>query len=430
MPSSKPSQPASPRGVPLSLSLTRAATLLHPRHLFRRINDPLSPRTSKHSSSSSTSSSPPSSPRKQTFLRQGRPVIQVTSVYPQLDQDGLPIRRASGCIPSSVFSPFLLLDHCGPHPIRSDSVVQGEAPRCGQQELTYVLRGHIHHTDSCGNDAHLSRGSVGLLTAGSGLVASHTLTGPIVEYFSIWINIPRHRRFSPPQQQTSSTPPCAVIGKGDAAARIRVLAGPPRAVQTRRSHDGKRAPVELETEAGSAAVYDIHMRCKSQLVLNPQTERVFVYVYRGTALIAKKTKVSEGDIAVLEPNSELPVVIDSYGAQSESSGTEMIGSDDFDVFQENECWCLVLAGDPVKEPVSMLSSGIVACTPREIRRAFQEYTCGSMGANSPPKFSSLAARMMAEESDEESDFGLMFDEENDDDSDGSSEVFGVGKLDV
>lgn len=202
-------------------------------------------------------------------------------------------------------------------------------------------------------------------------------------------------------------------------------------MQTRRDHDEKRAPVELVTEAGSAAVYDIHMRCKSQLVLNPQTERVFVYVYRGTALIAKKTKVSEGDFAVLESNRELPVVIDSYGTQSETSGTEKMGKDDsFDVFQENECWCLVLAGDPVKEPVSMLSSGIVACTPREIRRAFQEYTCGSMGTNSPPKFSSLAARMMAEESDEESDFGLMLDEDNDDESDGSSELFGVGKLDV
>lgn len=261
----------------------------------------------------------------------------------------------------------------------------------------------------------LRPGAVNLLTAGSGLVASHTLRGPIIEYFSIWINIPKEMRSAPPEQQTTETPPCAIVGHGEAGARIRVLAGPrPPHVLHKLGEDGEEPKsVELETVAGNAAVYDIHMQRKSQLVLNPETQNAFVYVYRGAALIANKTKVEEGEFAVLESNRGLPVVIDSYGAHVETE--DKLGHDwtDFDMFVENCCWCVVLAGDPVLEPVSMLS-GIVACTPQEIRKAFQEYTCGSMGANSPPKLNGLAAQIMADSDDESTDMGHADSEEKSD----------------
>lgn len=410
MPSSRQSHSGSQRGVPLATSLGRAAQSFLPlRNPFRR-NDP-------HSLRSTKPSSPHSPPNKTSSARLGRLVTHVVNFCTQLDPDGLAIRRASSIIHPSTFSPFLQLDHCGPDPVGSHAVVGGEAPLCGQQALTYVVRGQVHLHDSCGNQTVLRPGSVSLLTAGSGLVASHTLRGPTIEYFSIWINIPKEMRSAPPKQQTTETPPCAIVGHGEAGARIRVLAGPHRPHALHKMGDKRegRKLVELETVAGNAAVYDIHMQRKSQLVLNPETQSVFIYVYRGVALIANKTKVEEGDFAVLESNRGLPVVIDSYGAHMETEDEPQHDWTDFDVFVENSCWCMVLAGDPVMEPVSMLS-GIVACTPQEIRKAFQEFTCGSMGANSPPKLNGLAARIMKGSDDESTDMGHTGSEENSDDA--------------
>lgn len=206
-------------------------------------------------------------------------------------------------------------------------------------------------------------------------------------------------------------PPCVLTGQGESAARICVLAGPIRRDSIRTLDDKtnrNRTSVELETAAGSAAVYDIKMQRKSQLVLNPETQRVFVYVYRGTAVISKKTKIKEGDFAVLESDRDLPVVIDSVGVHEDTEDKPAYDFDDFDTFEEHACWCLVLAGDPVMEPVSMLSSGIVGGTPQEIRKAFQEYTCGSMGTASPPKSSTMLSRtkLMMYDSDSDDEYGL------------------------
>lgn len=204
----------------------------------------------------------------------------------------------------------------------------------------------------------------------------------------------------------TKNPPFVVIGHGHASARISVLAGPaqPRHIRSYNPESPKRPSLDLETAAGKAAVYDVRMQRKSQLVLNPETQRIFVYVYRGSAMIGKKTKLCQGDFAVLEEKSNLPLVIDSCGVHIESPDKPDYNFGDFTQFEEHACWCLVLAGDPVMEPGSMLSSGIVACSPREIRKAFQEYTCGSIGAGSPLASSPLKSWIKTmEQSDESSD---------------------------
>ncbi|KAI0560030.1 Pirin cupin [Gracilaria domingensis] len=125
------------------------------------------------------------------------------------------------------------------------------------------------------------------------------------------------------------------------------------------------------------------MHPKSQLVLNPETQRAFVYVYRGSATIGHSMHVEEGQFAVLGEDAHLPIVIRSEGVDTEQESVPHRDWCDFDTFVDNGCWCIVLAGDPIMEPVSMLSSGIVACTPQETRKAFQEYRCGSLGSCSP-----------------------------------------------
>lgn len=371
MPSSRAE--ASPRAVSITGSFSRAAHAFFPRRNRSKKHDK-DPHPDKPQPHPSPSHLP------------GRIVTNTFKVCRQLDSDGLGIRRASSMIHPSAFSPFLLLDHCGPKYAATQSISGSETPRCGQQCLSYVVRGDMHYRDSCGNDAILQPGSVNLLTAGSGLVVSHTFRGPIIEYFSIWINLPRDLKSSNPEQVMNESPPCATIGQGASAAQIRVLAGPKRTpnIKNLNAESPKRKSFELETQAGRAAVYDIRMQRKSQLVLNPETQRVFVYVYRGTAIIGKSTIVDEGVFAVLEENSDIPLVIRSHGGDTGVDESEDDNCEDFDTFTKGSCWCLVLAGNPIMEPVSMHSSGIVACTPQEIRKVFHEYTCGSLGTASPP----------------------------------------------
>lgn len=286
--------------------------------------------------------------------------------------------------------------------------------------LSYVLSGEMEYRDSCGHHSALRDGALNLLTAGSGLAVSHILRGPVIEYFSIWINIPRERMTAHPEVRTTSTPPSVVTGKGESAARIRVLAGPPHPEALHNNSDDdslkRSTSLYLETAAGRASVYDVRMQPKSQLVLNPETERVFVYVYRGSAIVGRRTKLREGDFAVLEENRNLPLVIDSCGVHTDA--VDKTGQDfhDFDKFTENSCWCLVLSGDPVMEPVTVLSSGIVACTPRGIRKAFQEYTCRSYGSTSPLACSPLASKLkIMADFDEDSIDEVVSDIENADD---------------
>lgn len=368
------------RSVSIITSLERATQFFFPRrHKTRRPGSP------------TLAESPPRCVSQPTH--RARTVSNLLSICREVNPDGLGVRATASLIHPSTLSPFLQLEHCGPKQTSSHASPGIDTPRCGQQCLTYVIRGQLHHRDSYGNSCLLHPGAASLLTAGSGLVVSHTLHGPIIEYISVWINIPRHLKASTPHHSTTTNPPCTVIGEADAAAQIRVLAAPQRnsainalhsPVQTCKSpHERSHSVSDLHTLAGGAAVYDVRMYPKSQLVLNPKTQGAYIYVYRGSAIIDNSTLVEQGQFAVLSEDIHLPIVIRSAGIHVKAPPSSEYDWFDFDSFVPNSCWCIVLAGDPILEPVTMLSSGIVASTPQEIRKAFQEYTCGSFGSCGP-----------------------------------------------
>ncbi|PXF44684.1 hypothetical protein BWQ96_05541 [Gracilariopsis chorda] len=369
-----------PRSVSIITSLERAAHFLFPRrHKTRRPNSPTLTESPHHPISQPT--------------HRARTVSNLLSICRELNPDGLGVRATASLVHPSTLSPFLQLEHCGPKRMSSHASPGIDTPRCGQQCLTYVIRGQLHHRDSYGNSCLLRTGSASLLTAGSGLVVSHTLHGPIIEYISVWINIPRHLKAATPHHSTTTNPPCTIIGQADAAAQIRVLAAPQRnsamnqlhsqVTPCKSPHDSPHSASHLQTHAGGAAVYDVRMHPKSQLVLNPETQRAYVYIYRGSATIDQSTVVEQGQFAVLSEDVHLPIVIRSAGVHVNTPPSSEYDWYDFDTFVPNSCWCIVLAGNPIPEPVTMLSSGIVASTPQEIRKAFQEYTCGSFGSCSP-----------------------------------------------
>lgn len=95
--------------------------------------------------------------------------------------------------------PFIFIDHMGPSVIKPGHYMDiGQHPHIGLSTLTYLLEGEIMHRDTLGTQQLVSPGSVGWMTAGSGIVHTertpeHLRNGneyPIHGY-QIWVALPK-----------------------------------------------------------------------------------------------------------------------------------------------------------------------------------------------------------------------------------------------
>lgn len=248
--------------------------------------------------------------------------------------------------------------------------------------LSYVLQGRLQYQDSTGSDELLAPGCAHLVTAGSGIVLSHTGHGDeVLEHISIWLNLPRELKSAVPSQAVDTCVAATIIGTGRAAAKIALLLGPGP-----KSGDRDAPAPELQTVGVDAAVYDVRMRPDARVKLHPTTRRCFVYVYRGAADIAG-TRVKEGCMAALKEGAGCVALECARGKDSNNQSVASVteAQENFAAFEKGGCWCIILSGEPLDEPVSWLTSGFVACTPHDVRKAFEEYTHGSLGATSPCK---------------------------------------------
>ena len=96
--------------------------------------------------------------------------------------------------------PFVFMDHMGPSTIGPGRYMDvGQHPHIGLSTLTYLFEGNIVHRDSLGSEQLVTPGSVGWMTAGSGIV--HTERTPQawrdgqerqVHGYQIWVALPKH----------------------------------------------------------------------------------------------------------------------------------------------------------------------------------------------------------------------------------------------
>jgi redox-sensitive bicupin YhaK (pirin superfamily) len=101
--------------------------------------------------------------------------------------------------------PWCFFDQYGPENITS---TQGAGvpphPHTGLQTVSWLLDGQIHHRDSLGNDQLISRGELGLMTAGRGIVhAEHSpvLHPALLHGAQLWIALPSAVRETAPSWQ-------------------------------------------------------------------------------------------------------------------------------------------------------------------------------------------------------------------------------------
>ena len=280
----------------------------------------------------------------------------VTTVIPGLlTQDGnrvsltrlVPGRGQRGADAFRAMDPFLLMDHFGPMVLPSGTDAGFPPhPHRGFQTLTYLIQGAFRHRDSTGGSGLLRPGGAQLMNAGSGIVheempvPEQLETGGPIEGVQLWINLAKADKRSAPGY--TDLQPESMPWKPLTGGRIRVLAGTLAGVTGPAITPARIAYAHLELEAGA--------RFEQRL---PEGWSSAVATLHGSLRI-EGTPVSENCVAQLG------------------------GGDTVLVTAETPVSFLLLAGEPMHEPIAHYGP-FVMNTQEEIEQAILDYQQGRMG---------------------------------------------------
>ena len=267
--------------------------------------------------------------------------------------DGFPVRSLfsynSG--KTDKISPFLLLDYAGPvHFAKADKPRGvGEHPHRGFETVTLVYQGEVAHRDSTGQGGVIGPGDVQWMTAGSGILHEElhtekfTQAGGVLEMIQLWVNLPAEHKMTRPNYQAILSRSIPEIELPEQAGMIRVIAG---------SHAKAVGPARTFSPM---TVLDMR--------LNPGQTRICVPNGWNTLLVVLQGKVSINDDRIAE-EAQL-VILDCTG-------------DDIDIETGDGAKVLLLAGEPINEPV-VGHGPFVMNTEIEIHRALADYRAGKFG---------------------------------------------------
>lgn len=267
--------------------------------------------------------------------------------------DGFPVRNLfpSNGVNDAV-NPFLMFDYAGPTSFPPSDRPRGveEHPHRGFETVTIAYQGSVDHRDSAGNAGAIGPGDVQWMTAASGVVHEEkhgmdfTRAGGAFEMAQLWVNLPAAYKMTAPRYQSivSADIPVVELGEG---AHARVIAG------------------ELHTVRGPAQTFtpitliDLRLRAGAKGALPfPAGQNAAIALLRGAVTLNGVTALSgEAKLAVLSTEG-----------------------DEVHVEATQDSLLLVLAGEPIREPV--VSYGpFVMNTQEEIRQAIADYRSGKMG---------------------------------------------------
>lgn len=215
-------------------------------------------------------------------------------------------------------------------------------PHRGFETVTYVVDGTLEHRNNAGGHGILKAGDLQWTTTGSGVLhteIAHQHKG--VHTLQLWLNLPSHKKMSPPRYQDlrgSTVPFVETVG-----ARARVFAG---------TQHGTTGPAKLHHPAG---IVDLQMDAEGTYPLQiPNDHFAFVYVLHGEVGIGPST-VKTGQVL-----GSLP------------GGTEMA------IEAKQASHVLAYHGLPIGEPVAQ-HGPFVMNTHEEIVQAVRDYQSGAFG---------------------------------------------------
>lgn len=275
--------------------------------------------------------------------------VQTISGMPTSDGAGVQLKRVIGQPQLSELDPFMLLDDFRNNDPKAYGAGFPPHPHRGFETVTYMLEGKMEHQDSAGNKGLLDDGGVQWMTAGAGILHSEMpkQTNGRMWGFQLWVNLPAHLKMTKPGYQdiqSSSIP--EVTGKG---YKVRVIAG------------------DFEGTSGAAKsltginYLDVHISGGQRVsaALNEASNAV-VFCYQGQV----KAKGQEGETATIE---------DGQAGIFKGDGA-------IDLFARNDSRCLVIAGNPLDEPIAR-HGPFVMNTRDELIQAVEDYNAGKLAPN-------------------------------------------------
>ena len=253
-------------------------------------------------------------------------------------------------------SPFLLLDHAGPHEFTTTAGRRGvgQHPHRGFETVTIVYEGEVEHRDSTGAGGIIGPGDVQWMTAASGILheefhsRDYAARGGAFHMAQLWVNLPASDKMATPGYQSLTNAQIPDVALPDDAGRVRVIAG---------EFAGQLGPAHTFTAMN---VWDVRMNAgKSAALSLPQGHTLAVVVLQGTVLINGQ-EVARADQVV------------------------QLGRDGTDVTLEanNDSLLLVLSGEPIVEPI-VGQGPFVMNTEEEIRVAINDFNTGKFGRIQP-----------------------------------------------
>ncbi|TDX29835.1 hypothetical protein DFO67_10673 [Modicisalibacter xianhensis] len=249
-------------------------------------------------------------------------------------------------------SPFLLLDHAGPHTFRPAVKPRGvgQHPHRGFETVTLVYAGEVEHRDSAGGGGRIAEGDVQWMTAGAGILHEEfhsrdfTARGGRLEMVQLWVNLPARFKGAPPAYQALLKTDIPSVPLDDDAGVVRVVAG---------DYLGHRGPARTFTPIN---VWDLRLLAGGKAVVPvPDGHTCLLVVLEGTVLI-------NGDTVV---RGESVVSFERHGSELHLEAN-------------NHAKLLLLSGEPIDEPV-VGHGPFVMNSVEEIQRAFTEFQDGTFG---------------------------------------------------
>ena len=279
-----------------------------------------------------------------------RTVLKIIPGVATSDGAGVSLTRYIGSMQLDHLDPFLMLDFFESD--NPDDYIAGfpAHPHRGFETVTYLLAGRMRHEDSAGHGGVIEPGGIQWMNAGRGIIHSEM---PEQEHgrlagFQLWVNLPGRLKMSPPDYREF---PADDIPEEirDGGVKIRVITGA--------TSGGTQGPV---ANVVTRPLYlDVSMPPGSEFIesLRPD-QSAFVFVIDGTITIGgRETQnsrtVSSRQLAVLGPGKQVNVVADDHA-----------------------CRFLLVAGDPIGEPVSR-HGPFVMNTHEEIIQAVHDFNAGN-----------------------------------------------------
>ena len=249
-------------------------------------------------------------------------------------------------------SPFLLLDHAGPHQFTPTTGRRGvgQHPHRGFETVTIVYDGEVEHRDSTGSGGVIGTGDVQWMTAASGILheefhsRAYAARGGAFHMAQLWVNLPASDKMAAPGYQSLTSAQIPDVALPEGAGRLRVIAG---------DYADQHSPARTFTAMN---VWDVRMNAgKSASFTLPEGHTLVVVVLQGTVL------VNGEDVARTDQVVQLS-----------REGAEVL------LEANNDSLLLILSGEPIDEPI-VGHGPFVMNSDEEIRTAISDFNTGKFG---------------------------------------------------